>query len=321
MQVRHAQGGTPFSGIVFLKGLLLLVLAAAVYQRSASKGFSFLGFFPLLWLSVSSFQWDLCAAPQHPYWLWLVLFLAVESLVLWIGDGKRLFLLLAPLWGLMVWLFAFSLLFPLTFFDVPRVRAICSAAIRGFTRATASSFSAPFLRSFLPVFAAGVLCFLGGFLVWSFPLFLLVLVFFVSPESRFKRSAWAIRGGLGAGLGFFLLFKGWGSYGFEWESLYGLLIDQRYIAFFLLGWLGMMAFSRQGTARYAVFPMFLLLLGHLFWGSGSLSTPLGVGLLKWTLVFFAGFGWESFRRDLMDPTWHGRTVWFVLGAALFGGVV
>jgi hypothetical protein len=44
-------------------------------------------------------------------------------------------------------------------------------------------------------------------------------------------------------------------------------------------------------------------------------------MLKWALVFFAGFGWESFRRDMMDRTWHGRLLWFILGFCFLGGVL
>jgi hypothetical protein len=240
---------------------------------------------------------------------------------LWVGDGKKLALLLTPLWGAMTWLFAFSFLLPLTFFDAPRIKSTGMTWIRGCLRAVAGLFPLPFLRSFFPVLAGSVLLTAVGFLAWLFPLLWIPLIFLASPGSRFKRSDWVLRAGLGAGLLFFVLFKGWTTFQFQWTGLYDLLVHGRYIAFFLLGWLGLLAFPRQGTARYILFPMFLLVLGFLFWPGHSLVDPLEMGILKWVLVFCAGFGLESLRRDLMDPTWHGRLVWLALGAAFFGGVV
>src|SRR5258708_36977583 len=63
VQFWRSQHGNSFSMAIFLKGVLLLTLGAGVYQLAARRrpAFLFLGFFPLLWLSVSQIQWDLCA--------------------------------------------------------------------------------------------------------------------------------------------------------------------------------------------------------------------------------------------------------------------
>lgn len=65
--------------------------------------------------------------------------------------------------------------------------------------------------------------------------------------------------------------------------------------------------------------MFLLVGGFMFW-TGSIPMLIEIEILKWVMVFMAGFGLESFRRDLMDQSWHGRMVWAALGLAFFGGV-
>jgi hypothetical protein len=258
-QIWHSRNGTPFSSLVFLKGLLLILAATAVYQFSAAKKFSFLGFFPLLWLSASKFQWDLCDAPETRYWLWLAVFLAVEVIILALPDGKKLLPLLTVLWACLIWLFPFSFLLPLTFIT--------------------------------------------------------------APSGRFKRSEWARWGGLLAGIAFFILFHGWKNFYFQWLDVYELFIPGRYAAFFLLGLLGLIAFPRKGIHRHVVFPLVFLTLGFLLWTGPLYSSPLALEVFKWVLVFFAGFGWESFRRDLMDDSWHGKAVWFAMGAAFFGGVL
>ncbi len=257
-QFWHARTGIPSSPWTYLKGVLVLLGAATIYRLSSDKGFSFLGLFPLLWLAVSSFQWDLCAADYFYYWLWLVLFLISEVFILGFPDGKKLFWFLIPFWVLLAWLFPFS--------------------------------------------------------------FLLPLVFITAPRSRFKQSPWIRWGGLLAALTLIVLFRGWRSFNFDWVGLYDILVSGRFIVFLLLGWLGLIAFPKKGTFRHAVFPVFFLTVGFLFWRSLP-PVPVGTELLKWTLVFFAGFGWESFRKDLMDPTWHGTLVWAALGLAIFDGVL
>lgn len=263
-QVYHARLGSPFSMVVFGKGLLLLLEAAVLYHFSALfslKGFWFLGMFPLLWLAVSEFQWQLCTLQEYRYWLWLALFLASEILILAVWDGQKLLGGLVVFWAALIWLFKFSFLLPLTFFAAPR--------------------------------------------------------------GRFKNLEWVRMGGVLAALALYLFFKGRFYFQFTWIDLYQLLFEQRFLSFFLLGWLGFAAFEREkeGTYRHVVFPMFLVLAGFLFWSGLNLAAVLEFEILKWVLVFMAGFGFEAFREYLMNPGWMGRTVWLALGIAFFAGVV
>ncbi|HUO58192.1 MAG TPA: hypothetical protein VMV05_08440 [bacterium] len=252
----HGYQGTPFSPATWLKGLLLLVEATTLYQLSAFKGFSFLGMFPLLWISVSRFQFDICSNPEPRYWFWMLLFLACGILSLALPDGKKLLIVLTPLWGILSWLFPFSLLLPLSF-------------------ATA-------------------------------------------PKGRFQRSGWVRWGGFAAAVVFFVYFRGWRIQSDGPLGLYDFMVSTRFIAFLFLGWLGLAAFPQKGIFRHVVFPLFLLTVGFIWTGLYPLADQQNI--LKWVLVYFAGFGWESFRRDLMDPSWHGRAVWFALGVAFFGGM-
>ena len=158
-------------------------------------------------------------------------------------------------------------------------------------------------------------------LAWLSPVSLLLpLGFIFAPSNRFKNVPWTKWGGLLAGFVLIAGLRGWQTLGFDWISLFDFLASSRYAAFFMLGWLGLISFPRKGTFRYALTPMFALALGFIFWPT-AVWDPQRLELLKWVLVFSAGFGWESFRRDLMDPTWHGRAVWFALGLALFWGMV
>lgn len=258
-QAWHLHLGDPFSAGSLLKGLLLLAGATAVYQAAAAKGFSTLGLFPLFWLSLSRFQWDLCARTEIRYWLGPALFLAVEILVCLIPDGKKLLAALIPLWTAMAGISTFLLLMPLSFLT--------------------------------------------------------------APSSRFKKSAWAKWGGLGTAAVLFLVFQAWRGFSLDWMNLYDLFIDGRYLSFFLLGWLGLVAFPRKGMGRHLAFPLFGLTLGYLFWAGPSASALPETEILEWVLVFSAGFGLESFKRDLMDDSWHGRAVWVAVGVAFFGGVL
>jgi hypothetical protein len=263
-QVYHARLGSPFSTVVFGKGLLLLLEAAALYHLStlfSLKGFWFLGMFPLLWLAVSEFQWQLCTLQEYRYWLWLALFLASEILILMVWDGKKLLGGLIFFWAALIWLFKFSFLLPLTFV--------------------------------------------------------------MAPTNRFKNSKWVRLGGVLAGVALYLFFRGRYYFQFTYIDLYELLFEQRFLPFFLLGWLGFAAFEgeKEGTYRHVVFPLLLVMAGFLFWSGLNLAAVLEFEILKWVLVFMAGFGFEAFREYLMNPGWMGRAVWLALGIAFFAGVV
>lgn len=259
----RSRQGSPFSSIVFFKGALLLGGAALVYQLATVRrpSFIFLGLFPLTWLAVSKFQWELCSVTDPDYWVWLILFLTATILILTLGDGLKILILVSPIWAFLIYLYSFSFLLPL---------------------------------SFLTAF-----------------------------QGRFsRRTQWAQWGGLLVGLGLFIGFRGWGLFQFYWIDLFDLLVSKRYISFFILGWLGLIAFARsKGFYRQAIYPFFLIPLGFLFWPRLDIFPFFRLELLKWILVFYAGFGFECFRRDLMDQSWHGRLAWFALGMAFFGGVL
>jgi len=325
-QAWHVQKGEAFSLLLLLKGLLILALAALVYHFSAFKGFSFLGLFPLLWLAVSRFQWDLCAVADNHYWIWLALFLSAEILIFKVSDGKWILAVLAPLWTALGWLFPFSFLLPLTFLTAQKGR---------FKRSEWVKWGGLGLGFFLFIFLRGWRSFnwfeepSGGvpiryglyfWALWFF--FITVPLFFLrrfrSPITR--TVSFSMLFNLSFFGPFLLGLMWWLSNHFYFGGIYNLLIHQWYLAFLLLGWLGLIAMPKKGTFRFGVFPLFLLTVGLLFWGAFP-PLSMEMTLFQWVLVFFTGFGFESFRRDLMDPTWHGRLVWVGFGIAIFTGVI
>ena len=102
---------------------------------------------------------------------------------------------------------------------------------------------------------------------------------------------------------------------------YDLLVTEGFIAFIILGFLALVSCPAKGSSRFAFLQGDLLAAGFLF----SLPVlPRNIGeidLLRWALVFLAAYGLEIFRRDLMDPSWHGRAVWFAIGLGLCWGVI
>ncbi len=322
----HVHKGEVFSLLLFLKGVLILALGALAYYFSDSKGFSFLGLFPLLWLTTSKFQWDLCASGETRYWVWLVLFLSAEIIILKIKDGKWLLAALAPVWTGLALLFPFSFLLPLTFLKARKEQFKRSKLIRwgGLGLGLGLFLLSRGWRS-LNFFEAAS----GGVPIHFWFYFLAMWFFFVSmPLFLLRRNRYSLTGKMSNSMFFNLAIAGpfllglawWLSLHFYFDKIYNLLIPQHFLSFFLLGWLGLIATPKKGTCRFAFSPLFLLTLGFLFWGTFP-AQPMEKVLYQWVLVFFAGFGWESFRRDLMDPSWHGRLVWASLGAAFFAGVV
>lgn len=168
------------------------------------------------------------------------------------------------------------------------------------------------------------LVFLWGGLIWLFKIsFLLPLVFLTAPPKRFPHAQWVRWGGFAAAVFFFLAFKGWIYLYPSWVDLYDLFIDRHFIAFFLLGWLGLAAFDAgwKGTFRHILTPIFLLTAAFFLVVKPSPAAVYEFEMFQWVLVFAAGFGWEAFRKYLIDSSWHGRLVWFALGIAFFGGVL
>ncbi len=139
---------------------------------------------------------------------------------------------------------------------------------------------------------------------------------------RFKKVEWIRYGFPMIGLLIWVLLKGWVSLRFFWYDVYEVFFDDLFISFFLLGCLGALSFSTRKTSWFPAFgPLFLLPLGILFFTNVDCYILLQQEVLKWVLVFFAGFGLESFRRDIMDRSWHGWLLWLVLGFSFFGGVL
>ena len=341
-QFAHGSKGVPLSGVIFLKGLLLLGEAALLYGLARLKGFYFLGMFPLSWLAVSRFQWDLCAIPEYRYWAWLAIFLAAETFILMLPDGKKLFPPLAVLWAALIWLFKFSFLLPLAFVTVP-FRRFPNAAWPRWGGVAAGLVLFLVFRGWIyfpPAWAIftnegwpTVFLFVG----W-FALAMAVALFFVLGGWGYFRkvgSGLLAKRGLIVFLLFlvllvfvgggalFLLSGGWIYFRPVSDDFLEVFITRGFFAFLILGWLGLAAFdfNWKGTFRHILTPIFLLPVGFILWGSQNLAGLYELEILQWFLVFAAGYGWEAFRKYMMDPSWHGRLVWVALGLAIFGGVL
>ncbi len=134
LQAWQAYIGITFSWALTLKGIPLLAGAAVFYSWLDRSPDSRMGWFPLLWLGLSRFQWNFCETLDHRPWYWALLFLAWTLFILAVRDGKKLALLLSPLWLGMGFLWKASL--PLGFaflgFTRSRVRAkgwVCWAGL------------------------------------------------------------------------------------------------------------------------------------------------------------------------------------------------
>jgi len=327
-QALHSQKGEPFSPLLYLKGVLLIAGAAYLFHRWQTKGSLFLGMFPLLWLALSRAQWEICTPAGGAYWNWLVLFLLSEVILLNVPDGRKLSYFLVPLWILEVHLFRFSLLLPLAFLRLPegsfppwtRLKTWLTSQEHMMIGHWGKGHRAV-LRWLGWVMTWNLLLFGGVALAWCFPVALVPLALMLSPSEPFRGRAWIGWGGVLVFLGLFLVYRGWKEYAFDLAGSWDFLVEQRYLAFFLLGWLGLISLPKRGNLRASVFVLFPLVLGFLFW-PGPSTVPGGPStLLLWVMVLFAGVGWESFRMNLMDPSWHGRLVWIVLGTCLLLGLL
>jgi hypothetical protein len=341
-QYAHAAKGIPFSWMIYAKGAILLTEAAFLYRLVRFHAFYFLGMFPLAWLALSRFQWDLCSMGEYRFWVWLAFFLGMGILILALPDGKKLLPALALFWAGLIWLFKFSFLLPLAFITVPSKRFKNASWVR------------------LGGLAAGVVLFLAfrgwiyfspGWTVlvnegWSTSFLLLgwlamglaVILFFffgglgylrqISNDFLIKRRllvfllflcfSTLVGGGI-----LFLIVAGWIYFHPISDDFLECFVDQRFFAFLLLGWLGLAAYDSRwkGTFRHILTPIFLLPMGFIFWGGQNIIGIFELKTLEWVLVFAAGYGWEAFRKHMMDSSWHGRLVWFALGLAFFGGVI
>jgi len=327
-QFLHSQRGEPFSAVLYLKGVLLILGAAYLLHRWQAKGFFFLGMFPLLWLSLSRAQWEICGPAGTSAWNWLVLFLLSEALLLSVTDGRVLFLLLAPLWAIETHLFRASLLLPLAFFRLPEGSFPPWTHLKTWlTREEHMMIGhwgkgpKALLLWFGWVMSWNLVLFGGAALAWFFPLALLPLALMLSPGGPSRGPVWAGWGGVLVFLGLFWVYGGWRMDAFDRVDVWNFLIERRYLAFFLLGWLGLVSLPKKGNLRASVFVLFPLALGWLFWPDPLTVPGGGHALLLWVMVLFAGVGWESFRVNLMDQSWHARLVWLLLGLGLLTGLL
>lgn len=143
LQVWQTHFGIPFSWALVLKGIPLLAGASVFYAWLDRDPKSRMGFFPLLWLGLSRFQWNLCETLDRRIWYWALLFLGWALVLLAVRDGKKLALLLSPFWIGMGVLWKSSLLLGLVFlgFGRSRVRAKVWVCATGITCLAVSAMS------------------------------------------------------------------------------------------------------------------------------------------------------------------------------------
>jgi hypothetical protein len=160
----------------------------------------------------------------------------------------------------------------------------------------------------------------GLALLWK-PSALLGLSFATAERGRFKNDRWIRWGGMVLAL--LLAVCTLGSKGIlaNGLGLYDILATKGYIGFFLLAWLGLVAFPPKGTVRHGVWPFLWLTVGYYLWTDPSHPWPLEDVMYQWVLIFLAGFGFESFKRDVMDPSWHAVLVWVAMGIGLAIGIL
>jgi hypothetical protein len=156
-------------------------------------------------------------------------------------------------------------------------------------------------------------------MVWTQAL-LLPLAFLTARKGVFKNSFWLKAGGAGLFLILFLATRGWTHWQWNGPDFSYWFFEKGMAVFGIFALLGWAVFPRKGTSRSALVSVAVLGLGAL-----GLNPPLsghspGFDGLTWILVWAAGFGFESLRRDLIDTSWHGRAVWAALGLAAFWGV-
>ncbi len=168
----------------------------------------------------------------------------------------------------------------------------------------------------LPVLILG---WVGLVLIWPQTLFL-GLVFLLARPGLFKNVVWVKVGGAAVFILLFVATRAWSQ--FQWNGLdfYDWFVEKKYLVFGILIFLGWAAFPRKGTHRSALGSVGLLSLGYLVLNQFFLGQAAEIEAISWIWVWAAGFGFESLRRDLLDPSWHGRAAWAALGFGVFWGV-
>ena len=163
----------------------------------------------------------------------------------------------------------------------------------------------------------------GLVLLWPQTLFL-PLAYLAARKGFFKNVFWVKVGGAAVFIILLAATRAWSQFHFNWLDFSDWFIGKQTLAFevvfgflILLGWA---AFPQKGTHRSALVSVGLLSLGTLVLNPFFLGHSPGNQAISWVCVWAAGFGFESLRRDLLDPSWHGRTAWMMLGLAAFWGV-
>ncbi|HET9870472.1 MAG TPA: hypothetical protein VFR02_08255, partial [bacterium] len=155
--------------------------------------------------------------------------------------------------------------------------------------------------------------------LWPRALFL-PLAFLPFRRGLFREARWARWGSLAAFLLLSAATRVW--LHFQWNGLefYDWFLGKHFAVFGVFVLLGWAAFPVRGTQRSVPLGVGLLALGFLLLAAQPVGRTPGPAGLGWLLIWGAGFGFESLRRDLLDASWHGRAVWAAAGLAAFGGV-
>jgi hypothetical protein len=159
-----------------------------------------------------------------------------------------------------------------------------------------------------------------GGLSWLFKISFLLPLAFLGVSSKGPYASWLRWGGVVGALGWFLAFRGHNFFSWKWEEGWDLWIDQRLGIFLLLVALGSMDL-KFGALRQVFMSYFLLVLGSLIWGGSGLIGLWQADLLTFLSILYAGFGYETLRRELLGEEWFHRWMGTAIGVALWGSVL
>ena len=161
---------------------------------------------------------------------------------------------------------------------------------------------------------------IGGGLIWLFKLSFLIPLAFLGISPKKNYASWLRWGSVAIALGWFLIFRGYYFFSWNWQGAWDLWIDQRAGIFLLLALLGFMD-PKFGNLRYSLFSYLLLVVGAWIWGGDGLIGLWQADLLTWVSILFAGFGFETLRRELLGGEWFHRWMGYAIGVALWGSVL
>ncbi|HVZ80361.1 MAG TPA: hypothetical protein VHE12_06095 [bacterium] len=167
----------------------------------------------------------------------------------------------------------------------------------------------------------GVQTLMWGGLDWLFKIsFLLPFSFLGLPVKKRDPLPWIRWGGLAVAGVWFLILQG--RYYLQWnfEDAWDLWIGGRAAVFLLLGLMAPVGKMNLSFPLVRLNFVFLVLGGWIWGGEGLIGLWQG-SLLTWVAVLFAGFGWESVRRELLGEEWFQQAMGFAIGLALWGSVL